>query len=382
MTSPFNRPAIAALLLAAATFLGPAAGAQALPVSETATIGDAQRQLWRNATVSVPTDPAVEARIRAIPLVPNRDIADPSALTIDEAAFARTFRHGRMPVEGQRIHFVTGGKGPPLLLLHGWPTSWYEWRRVMPLLAAKHTLVVPDLPGIGRSEGTPTSGRKREIAATMLGLMRQLGHERFAVIGHDWGTPTAFAMAYLAPERITRLLLSESTIPGLDVQGFADWDRFNSMWWHHQFHAEEGTPELLVAGRERAYLDSKYRAWVWNYEGAFTPDYLDEFERAYTAPGALTAGFNLYRALKQDTLDNRSFVETSGRLKMPVMVVTARYHVNEALHRQVMPVAENYSGAIVDNCQHFLMIEAPRTFAAIIDEFVSGRSAPARQTDR
>ncbi|MBX9649912.1 MAG: alpha/beta hydrolase [Xanthobacteraceae bacterium] len=331
-------------------------------------------ELGRGATVALPpTSPEFEARIKAIPLIPNEDLIDPRAFDVDQAAFDRVFSHHRLPVDNLRIHFVMGGKGPPVLLLHGWPTSWYEWWRVMPLLAANYTLVVPDLPGIGRSEGSPTTERKREIAEVMLRLMSQLGFERFSVVGHDWGTPTGYAMAYLAPERIEKLLISESTIPGLDVPGIASWERFNSMWWHHLFHMQAGTPELLVTGRERQYLDSKYRAWVFNYEKAFTPDYLDAFVTAYTQPGSLTAGFGLYRALDDDAADNREFLKAKGKLKLPVMVVTGRYQVNDGLQRQIIPVVDDYRGAIIDDCQHFLMIEAPHTFARIVDDFLQGR---------
>jgi pimeloyl-ACP methyl ester carboxylesterase len=352
-----------------------------LRLSPRATV-DPEHRLGRGATVLVPINPAFEARIRAIPIVPNADLADPSALSVDEAAFARTFQHGRMPVNGLRIHYVIGGHGSPVLLLHGWPSTWYEWKRVMPLLARTHTVIVADLPGLGRSEGPVNGGRKRDIAETMLGLMTALGYERFDVVGHDWGTPTAFAMSYLGRGRIGKIVLTESTIPGVDVEGFADWDRFNSMWWHHEFQAELGVPELLVQGRERRYLESKYRAWTWNYENAFTKDYLDEFTNAYEQPGALAAGFSLYRALKQDAIDNRAFLDAQGRITQPVLVVTGRYQVNEALHRQVAPIAADYSGAIIDQAQHFLMIEAPATLAGLIDGFLDGRPVPQSPRSR
>ena len=233
-----------------------------------------------------------------------------------------------------------------------------------------------DLPGIGRSQAPLTAGVKRDMAQTMLVLMTELGHERFLLVGHDWGTPTAFAMAYLAPERIERLVLTESTIPGLDVPGVADWDTFNGMWWHHNFHAQAGTPELLVTGREREYLDSKYRAWTWNYEETFTQDYLDEFADAYTQPGVLSNGFALYRALGVDAEHNRAFLDDQGRLPMPTMVVTGRYQVGEGLHRQIIPVAEDYTGVMIDRAQHFLMIEAPATLTGLLTAFFEDQPLP------
>lgn len=339
------------------------------------------------ASASAQTPPAdFEARIDDVPLVPNADLTDPAALAVDEVAFEQTFTHRRVPVDGRGVHVVTGGEGPPVLLLHGWPTSWYEWRRVMPLLAGRYTVVVPDLPGVGLSDRLDGPHTKRAVGRAMLALMTALDHDRFYLVGHDWGTSTAFAMATLAPDRVDRLVLTENTVPGLDVPGYDEagetvgWDAFNARWWHHQFHAQPTAPELLVTGREREYLDSKFRAWTYNYDGAFTEDYLDAFTEAYTRPGALTAGFDYYRALDRDAEDNRGVVAERGArtLPMPLLVVTARYQVDEALHRQLLPVAADYRGAIVDDAQHFLMIEAPATLARLVDEFLQDGSLAVR----
>lgn len=317
-----------------------------------------------------PTTPAIEQAIAGIPVIPNADLADPSAMTVDEAAFARTFNHHRLPVGDERIHFVMGGEGPAVLLLHGWPTNWYEWKRMMPLLAANYTVIAPDLPGVGRSSVPSDPGVKRDVAQTMLDLMTELGHEQFYVVGHDWGTPTAWAMGYLAPERIERMIISESTIPGLDVPGFAGWERFNSMWWHHTFHATRGIPEMLIRGREREYLDSKYREWVFNYEETFSEDFLDAFVEAYTQPGTLSGGFGFYRALDRDATQNRAWLAEKGRFSVPLLVVTGRYQVNEFLHRQVAPHTEDLHSVIIDDAQHFLSIEAPLTFTRLVEDFL------------
>lgn len=317
-----------------------------------------------------PTTPALERAIAAIPVVANRDIADPSALVVDEAAFADTFSHYRLPVGDQRVHFVMGGEGPALLLLHGWPTNWYEWKRMMPLLAENYTVIVPDLPGIGRSSAAAYGGRKQAIAQTMIDLMTQLGHDDFQVVGHDWGTSVAWAMGYLAPECIPNMIISENTIPGLDVPGLAGWEEFNAMWWHHTFHAASDIPEMLVQGREREYLDSKYREWVFNYEETFGPEFLDAFVEAYTGPGNLTGGFDLYRSIEEDAADNRRFLTEHESYPVPLLIVTARYQVDEFLHRQVIPHADDVHSVKIDNAQHFLSIEAPLTFTALVEDFL------------
>lgn len=277
--------------------------------------------------------------------------------SFDAAEFARTFQHRYAAVNGGvRLHYVIGGRGEPVVLLHGWPTSWYEWRRVMPaLVEAGHTVIAVDLRGLGDSDRPEAGYDKRTLAEDVYQLVRQLGYERVDLAGHDWGTSTAFALAHAHPEVVRRLVLTDNVLPGLPAGG-RSWDDLNGHFWHHQFNAEPDLPEMLVTGRERPFLAWFYRKLTEDW-GAFTPDYLDEFTRVYSSMGGLRAGFSYYRALDEDARQNQEYART--KLHMPVLVVTARLTVADMLHQQVRPVVENYRGTILEGCGHFLPIECP-----------------------
>ncbi len=166
------------------------------------------------------------------------------------------FSHHYANLEGVRIHYVQMGQGSPVVLLHGWPQTWYEWRRVMPLLANKYALVAPDMRGLGDSS-RPTSGYdKKTVANDIWTLMHDhLKHARFAVVGHDWGAPVAFRLAADHPNEVTHLAMLDVPVPGDQPAGAAIGG--GQRWWH-LFHQVPDLPEALVYGRERLYLEFFY----------------------------------------------------------------------------------------------------------------------------
>jgi len=167
------------------------------------------------------------------------------------------FSHGYANLEGVRIHYVTIGNGSPVVLLHGWPQTWYEWRRVMPLLADKYALVAPDMRGLGDST-RPASGYDKKTVANDIWLLMHshFGHARFAVVGHDWGAPVAFRLAADHPAEVTHLALLDVPVPGDQPAGSAIGGA--PRWWH-MLHQVLDLPEALVYGRERIYLETMER---------------------------------------------------------------------------------------------------------------------------
>ena len=141
-----------------------------------------------------------------------------STSSFDSAAFYRTFRHAKVQIDGVPLHFVTGGSGPVVLLLHGWPASWSSWRRMMPALAAGHTVIAVDMPGFGTSGPAP-SADEVAISALLHKLMVQLGHKRVSIVRHDMGGPVAYGCAAQFPAEVDKVVLTETAIPGF---GFAD----------------------------------------------------------------------------------------------------------------------------------------------------------------
>jgi len=254
------------------------------------------------------------------------------------------------------MHYVRAGSGPPVVLLHGWPQTWYEWRHVIPALAERHTVIAPDLRGLGDTSRPETGYDKRTVAGDVWRLVRDhLGFERFHLVGHDWGGPTAYALAAAHPEAVTTLAILDVVIPG-DGGDFSQGGRR----WHHAFHMTLDLPEALVQGRERTYLGWFYREFGYKPDAIGDAD-LEEYLRTYTMPGALRAGFAYYRNLPVDARHNR---ETIARLKLPMPVLAlggskARGRGAE-VEQSMRRVAITVEAAIVPDCGHWIPEEQPQ----------------------
>ncbi|HEX2542080.1 MAG TPA: alpha/beta fold hydrolase [Caldimonas sp.] len=276
-----------------------------------------------------------------------------------------TIEHHHERLDGVELHYAAIGDGEPVVLVHGWPSTWYEWRHVMPLLAAHHRVIAPDLRGLGDSS-RPTEGYdKKTLAADLWQLLgERLALRPWHLVGHDWGGPVAFALAAAHPEAIATLSIVDVTLPGIGPDISQGGKR-----WHHAFHMTPDLPEALVRGRERAYLGWFYEAFSWR-RGAFAPADLDEYLRTYTEPGALEAGFALYRNIPRDASDNRALVDAGLRLTMPVLAVgggraEARGRGSEP-EQSLALVADDVIGAVVPDCGHFVPEERPAELAALL----------------
>lgn len=254
------------------------------------------------------------------------------------------------------LHYVTLGEGEPLVLLHGWPQSWYEWRHVMPELARHFRVIAPDLRGLGDSTRPAGGYDKKTMAGDIWRLLSEhLGIERFCLVGHDWGGPVAYALAAAHVEAVRRLAILDVVIPG-DGGDFSQGGRR----WHHAFHMTADLPEALVAGRERLYLEWFYRNFGWRADAIAEED-LQEYLRCYTQPGALRAGFALYRALPQDRLDNAARI-AEGKLPMPVLAVGggSSFGRGTEVEQSLRRVAEQVSAVVIPRCGHWIPEEQPR----------------------
>jgi pimeloyl-ACP methyl ester carboxylesterase len=264
------------------------------------------------------------------------------------------------------IHYVTAGSGPPLVLLHGWPQTWYEWRHIAPELARQYTLVMPDLRGLGDSSRPADGYDKKTVANDIWRLVHdRLGHQRFYLVGHDWGGPTAYALAAAHPDAVRRLVILDVVIPG-DGGDFSQSGRR----WHHAFHITPDLPEALVHGRERLYIGWFYRTFGYRPDAISEAD-IDEYARTYAQPGAMRAGFAFYRALPQDAADNAAIVK---RLKLPMPVLGIGgangrgrgAEVEESLRR----VAVDVRAEIFTECGHWIPEEQPARLAGTLREFL------------
>jgi pimeloyl-ACP methyl ester carboxylesterase len=264
------------------------------------------------------------------------------------------------------LHVVTAGSGIPVVLLHGWPQTWHEWRKLIPVLAERYRVVAPDLPGLGESSRPPAYDKK-SIASHLREMCEQLQLGSFHLVGHDWGGPCAFALAAAIPQSVRTLSILDVTIPGIGPDISQGGRR-----WHHAFHMTPELPEVLVAGREREYLGWFYREFCWQ-RGAIAQADIDEYLRCYTQPGAMRAGFEYYRALAQDKADNQALHDSGLRLPMPVLALggakaEARGRGEEPLE-SLRAIASNVAGGAIPECGHFIPEEQPALLAERLLDF-------------
>lgn len=299
-----------------------------------------------------------------------------STASFDSAAFYRTFRHAKVQIDDVPIHFVVGGSGPVVLLLHGWPASWSYWRRVMPALAVGHTVVSVDMPGFGTS-GVATSADKVAISALLHRLMTQLGHKRTSLVSHDMGGPVAYAYAAQFPNEVEKIVFTETAIPGFGFADGGDDDLLKitaqsaSSIWHFAAFMKPGMAEMLIRGHERQFVDAMVTESYTN-PAAFSEDEADELTRWISSPTGLSSGIAYYRALFRDADDNRKLA--LNKLAMPVLVLNGGDgFLQYPGPVSVRAVASNVREGVVPASGHFIAMERPGYFAKALIAFLDGQ---------
>jgi pimeloyl-ACP methyl ester carboxylesterase len=269
----------------------------------------------------------------------------------------QAFTHHFANLTDLKMHYVTCGEGPALVLLHGFPQTWYEWRHIMPALSEHYRVIAPDLRGLGDSTRPFSGYDKRTVAGDIWELVHgHLGYQQFFLVGHDWGGPTAFSLAAQHRDAVEKLCILDVAIPG---DGSPDISQGGKRW-HHNFHGTPDLPEALVAGRERLYI-----SWFFKNYGhrpdAIAENDINEYARTYSQPGAMRAGFNYYRAIAKDIEDNRAMIENDGKLPMPVLALGGaeswgrRLETMQSLER----VAHQVEGGQIENAGHWIPEEQP-----------------------
>lgn len=267
-----------------------------------------------------------------------------------------------------RLHYVTCGQGPAVVLLHGWPQTWWEWRRIMPALSQRYTVIAPDLRGLGDSSCPQTGYDKRTVANDIWRLVNgTLGHQRFFLVGHDWGGPTAYALAHAHPDAVEKLAIVDVVIPFGTPEALT----WGGKRWHHGFHWVQDLPEALVTGRERTYLSWFYTNLAYN-PAAITREDIDEYVRAYSQPGVLRAGFEYYRATPTDIAHNNELMKT--KLRMPVLAVGGAGGKGRGLQvlENLKELATDVRGGAIPACGHWVPEEQPEELSKALMAFFGG----------
>lgn len=283
--------------------------------------------------------------------------------------FLDVFTSRLVEVNGLRLHAVTGGDGPALLLIGGWPQTWYAWREVMPALARQHTVVAVDSRGAGLSDKPDDGYDAGTLAADLVALMAALGHDRFDVVGHDIGTWTGYALAADHPERVGRLAVLEAVIPGLTPSPpFFGPAAVNLKLWQFGFNRLTDLNEELVRGRERLFF-----GWQFATKAATRtaiPAYaVDVYVDAITAdPRALRASFAYYRALDETIAQNEQ--RSKIRLTLPVLALGGALWSGANVAQTMRLAADDVTGVVLDDCGHYPAEEQPARFVEILEDFL------------
>lgn len=268
-------------------------------------------------------------------------------------------------VNGVKLHYLIGGHGSPVVLLHGYAETSHMWLPLLPQLAETHTVIVPDLRGAGDSSKPESGYDKKNMAVDIHDLVTSLGFDHASVVGHDIGLMVAYAYAAQFPQATDRLVLMDAFLPGIG--------KWKDVWlgetWHFHFYGD--VPLALVKGRERIYFEH-----FWNDFAADPKHSIPEADRqlyakAYAQKNGMRAGFSYFSSMKQDAKDFAELAATP--LPMPVLVLAGEKAGGNFLIEQTKLVATNVQGQVITGSGHWLMEEAPQITIPALVTFLNAK---------
>ena len=277
--------------------------------------------------------------------------------------FPASFRTQEIETNGVTLHARVGGKGPAVVLLHGYGETGDMWAPLATALMHDHTVIVPDLRGMGLSSHPAGGYDKKTQGEDISGLLDALHIGKVELVTHDIGNMVGYAFAAEHPDRVTKFALLDAPLPGV-----GPWEEIlkNPLLWHFRF----GGPDMerLVKGRERIYLDR-----FWN-EFSADPKKFDEasrehYARLYARPGAMHSGFEQFKAFDQDAIDNKAFL-TKGMLIMPVLAVGGEKSFGPMMATIMRFAATNVQQAVIPHSGHWLMEENPADTIKLLKDFL------------
>jgi pimeloyl-ACP methyl ester carboxylesterase len=279
-------------------------------------------------------------------------------------SFPATFETREIETNGVTIHTRTGGHGPAVVLLHGFGTTGDMWAPLASVLVVDHTVIVPDLRGLGLSSKPSGGYDKKTQSHDVAGVMEALGVSRADFVTHDIGNMVGYGFATAYPDQVTRFVPIDAPLPGV-----GPWEQIAQdprMW---QFGFGGPDMERLVAGRERIYLDR-----FWN-EFALHPDRFDEAKRQhyaalYAMPGAIRAGFAQFAAFGEDALDSKAYL-AKGQLTMPVLAIGGEASFGTMMATVMRFTANDVQEAIVPDSGHWIMEENPAATSKLVTDFLN-----------
>ncbi|WP_030904039.1 alpha/beta fold hydrolase [Streptomyces sp. NRRL F-5126] len=281
------------------------------------------------------------------------------------------FTHRWVDAQGIRLHAVEGGRaaGPAVVLLAGFPQTWWAWRAVMPHLAERFRVIAVDLPGQGHSERPEDGYDTHTVAARVQAAVAALGVEKYWLAAHDIGAWVAFSLALAYEERLHGVALLDAGIPGVSLPDAipADPDR---AWktWHFAFHLVPELPETLLAGREREYVGWFLGAKALGSD-TFGSAEIDHYAAAVAAEGGLRASLAYYRDARESARGNHEAL-ARRHLTVPVLGISGSHGSIPDMAASLSPWADNTTGTVIAGSGHFIPDEQPAALAAALHAFI------------
>jgi pimeloyl-ACP methyl ester carboxylesterase len=285
------------------------------------------------------------------------------------AGFTGTFTSRFVDTGDLRLHAVTGGDGPPLLLVHGWPQTWYAWRRLMPALARDFCVVAVDQRGIGLSDKPRDGYDTGTLASDLVKVMDALGHPRFALYGTDTGMPIAYALAADHPGRVDRLAVSEAPLPGISPSPpLLLPPPLNARLWHLAFNQLPDINEQLVTGREDIFFGAEFDASAGTSKlpADVVKYYIDTLA---ASPDALRGSFGIYRAFPAIIAQNEQ--RKTRRLTLPVLAIGGEQSAGEGPGNTMKLAADDVRTVVLAGSGHWVAEQAPEQLLAALTEFLA-----------
>ncbi|QDO96819.1 alpha/beta hydrolase [Ferrovibrio terrae] len=278
--------------------------------------------------------------------------------------FPRGFKTQEVAANGTTIHVRVGGKGPAVVLLHGYGETGDMWAPLAAELARDHTVVVPDLRGLGLSAKPKNGFDKKTQAHDVAGVLDRLKITDADLVTHDIGNMVGYAFAAQYPARVKKFVLIDAPVPGI-----GPWDDIlkHPLLWHFRF----GGPDMerLVKGRERIYLDRFWNEFSANPK-RFTEGSRQHYARLYARPGAMHSGFAQFAAFDQDAIDNKAMLAANGKLKMPVLALGGEKSFGLTMAVVMRAAADNVTEGVVPDSGHWIMEENPKATVALVRGFL------------
>lgn len=292
-------------------------------------------------------------------------------MTFDSTAFNQLFTHHTTEANCIHLHYVIGGSGEPVLLWHGFLETWYCWRKIMPTLAQRYTVIAPDMRGYGDSEKVASGYDARTLAEDFRSLIKQLGFEKIFVVAHDMGTPPALVYASEYPDEVRALAyLDEPVLTQKNMQQIhiftPEGTKNGGLWWW-AFALASDMPERLITGKEYEFLS-------WFYENytvdptTIEPEAVNEYLRTFAAPGGITGAFGVYRAILE-TIEQTESYAGLNKIKVPILGLGGDRSIGEKTKLMLEDVASDVRGGAVERCGHFIADERPDYLIELLYDF-------------